>query len=221
MNGRRPLRWMTNLLDRLVSGPHGDALAGDLIEQYREGRSAAWFWRQSLFAIIVSGAKDRTFGGPAILAWLSVILLISIGAVRHPSGVYGEGKPLLIEDFALLVVYGAFAVRVWRQRGAAVRDALWAAGRTGVLMGAISIPLHAIDYFAPARNHSIDLALGAGSRLLILALFGAVGSAAWSRTRSRLWPVIAGLWCAPSRCCLRSAADSRRTSFWKRTPHRA
>ena len=40
------------LLDRLVSGPHAEALAGDLIEQYRQGRSGAWFWRQVLVAIL-------------------------------------------------------------------------------------------------------------------------------------------------------------------------
>jgi hypothetical protein len=48
----------TILLERLVSPPHREALAGDLIEQHRQGRSGAWYWRQVLGAIAVSAAKD-------------------------------------------------------------------------------------------------------------------------------------------------------------------
>ena len=36
-------------------------LLGDLIEQYRAGRSPAWFLRQALLGIVVCFAKDRTF----------------------------------------------------------------------------------------------------------------------------------------------------------------
>lgn len=38
---------------------HGnDALAGDLIEEYSRGRSAAWYWRQALIAIAVDFGKN-------------------------------------------------------------------------------------------------------------------------------------------------------------------
>ena len=40
MKASHPPILATKLLGQLVSGPHGDALAGDLIEQYRQGRSA-------------------------------------------------------------------------------------------------------------------------------------------------------------------------------------
>ena len=46
MKASHPPILATKLLGWLVSGPHGDALAGDLIEQYRQGRSAAWFWQR-------------------------------------------------------------------------------------------------------------------------------------------------------------------------------
>jgi len=77
----------TRLLEMLASGPHDDALAGDLVEQYRQGRSAGWYWRQVLSAILVCLARDRTLGGPAILGSLLVILLVlvSVGAILRVS----------------------------------------------------------------------------------------------------------------------------------------
>jgi len=85
MKASHPPILATKLLGQLVSGPHGDALAGDLIEQYRQGRSAVWFWRQALLAIVVSFTKDRTLGGPAVLGSLLVLLLMIVSVGRHPS----------------------------------------------------------------------------------------------------------------------------------------
>ena len=46
-----PPRLATWLFNRL--GPRNVELAGDLIEEYKSGRSAAWYWRQVLIAITV------------------------------------------------------------------------------------------------------------------------------------------------------------------------
>src|SRR5262249_7003253 len=48
----------TKLLERLTPSSYSEALAGDLIEQYRHGRSTAWFWRQTLLGVIAGVAKD-------------------------------------------------------------------------------------------------------------------------------------------------------------------
>jgi hypothetical protein len=50
---RRPPRVADALLRYLAPGH--EALAGDLIEQFREGRSAAWFWRQTLATYLGGG----------------------------------------------------------------------------------------------------------------------------------------------------------------------
>ena len=61
----------TWLLERLGSGPTHEALAGDLIEQYRQGRSGAWYWRQVLVAIIVGAAND--IGAHKLLALRALV----------------------------------------------------------------------------------------------------------------------------------------------------
>ncbi len=182
----------TKLLQRLASGPHGEAVAGDLTEQYQQGRSAVWYWRQALLAIVVSFAKDRTLGGPAILGFLLVILLIVVSVLCHSASL---GTGLLITDLALLSGYGAFAIWVWRQRRPDSRDALTVGSQTALILAVVLITSHAIEWFTLLESRTGQLVRGAGSVLLMLALLGAAGSAAWQRTRSTMLAVIAGLWC--------------------------
>ena len=42
------------------AGPPDEALAGDLLEEYRHGRSKLWYWREVLVAVTV--AQSRAFG---------------------------------------------------------------------------------------------------------------------------------------------------------------
>jgi hypothetical protein len=61
MTARTP-RVATWLLLRFSSGPHGEAIAGDLMEQYATHPSRWWYWRQVLSAIradIVTTARDN------------------------------------------------------------------------------------------------------------------------------------------------------------------
>lgn len=54
MTTRRPPPIATRLLNQLVFLERRDALVGDLIEQYRNGRSDRWYWHQTLTAIATS-----------------------------------------------------------------------------------------------------------------------------------------------------------------------
>lgn len=47
---RTPPKLAAALLKRL--GPGNDALAGDVLEQFKEGRSRLWLWRQVLGAVL-------------------------------------------------------------------------------------------------------------------------------------------------------------------------
>ncbi len=48
-------RW---LLDHFGCSPNNATVIGDLAERYRSGRSAAWYWRQTLSTIVVSFVKE-------------------------------------------------------------------------------------------------------------------------------------------------------------------
>ena len=58
MRDQQPPRVATWLAQRLMSGPRRESLLGDLIEQYRQGRSGIWYWRQVLGAILVGTVHD-------------------------------------------------------------------------------------------------------------------------------------------------------------------
>jgi hypothetical protein len=56
MMGRHPPKVATWLLQRLGAGRHSESLAGDLIEQYAQGRSRLWYWQQVALAILLARA---------------------------------------------------------------------------------------------------------------------------------------------------------------------
>ncbi len=194
MKTLQPPALATKLLELLSSGPDSDAIAGDLIEQYREGRSAVWYWRQVILAVVISCIRDRTLGGPAVLGSLLVLLLMIVSVVRHPLSL---GSGLFITDITLLSGYLAFSIWAWRRRRPEVRDALTTGAKIGLMLGAVLISSHTVEWFAPFGNsRAVQLVRGAGSALLMLGLLGTAGSVALQRTRSIALSVIAGFWCA-------------------------
>ncbi len=46
------------ILKHLTPGPSNEALAGDLFEEFRSGRSAVWYWRQVLAAISLGCLRE-------------------------------------------------------------------------------------------------------------------------------------------------------------------
>jgi hypothetical protein len=56
MTPTQPPRIATLLLNRFAPN---DPLAGDLDEEYRAGRSAVWYWRQVLTAVLVASLRGR------------------------------------------------------------------------------------------------------------------------------------------------------------------
>lgn len=58
MSLRRPPALADWLLDRLGNTRQNAALAGDLLEEFRNGRSAAWYWRQTV-VVVANGIARR------------------------------------------------------------------------------------------------------------------------------------------------------------------
>src|SRR6185369_6327805 len=60
MNTHRshPPRLAAWLLRHLCPGRNREAIAGDLLERFAEGRSDGWFWRQVLVEIVVGASSQ-------------------------------------------------------------------------------------------------------------------------------------------------------------------
>jgi hypothetical protein len=57
MSRRAPPKFALWLLKHWGSPYHSESLAGDLIEQYHEGRSRAWCWGQVIAAVAIARAR--------------------------------------------------------------------------------------------------------------------------------------------------------------------
>jgi hypothetical protein len=74
MNSKAPAL-ATWLLEHLVPGEK-DAIAGDLVEEFRNGRSRAWFWRQALTVIFLALCSESYRQRSAIvfaMLWAGII----------------------------------------------------------------------------------------------------------------------------------------------------
>ena len=58
MTALQPPPLATWLLRQFVDGARNEPLLGDIVEEYRAGRSSFWYWRQVLVAILQSCFKD-------------------------------------------------------------------------------------------------------------------------------------------------------------------
>ena len=66
------VRLAAALLERIARRRYAEAIAGDLLEELRAGRTNAWFWRELLQVIVMQGVSAaRTVAGPVVfsLAW--------------------------------------------------------------------------------------------------------------------------------------------------------
>jgi hypothetical protein len=68
MNSSKPPVLATWLVEHLIPYSRNEALAGDLLEQYSQGRSVAWFWRQVLVAILTGFLTEWR-----ILVWAAMV----------------------------------------------------------------------------------------------------------------------------------------------------
>src|SRR5262245_26341831 len=110
----KPPRLATWILESLVDGPHRDGLIGDLHEQFAEGRSAAWYWRQTILAVahrVACDVKEERFlalrglfaGWTVLIAW-SYAVTRSYAAVAWAYRVRLRHWP----SSSLWLMFGAF-----------------------------------------------------------------------------------------------------------------
>lgn len=135
--------------------------------------------------------RQHILGCAIILGTFLVVSLVVVGVMHHPASVQGSGSDLLRMDVALLLVYGMAGVVVWKQRAGNTAAAIVGA-QIGLFLGVVQIANHLIEAFVPIRPFVLVIS----PVLLMLALLGTAGAAAWERTRSLVLAVTGGVWCA-------------------------
>lgn len=74
------------ILGHLVPGERNDALAGDLLEEFRAGRSSLWYWKQVLVAVALGCTRTLRANSLAILfsvLWTVPLPALEIYVVRE------------------------------------------------------------------------------------------------------------------------------------------
>jgi hypothetical protein len=136
--------------------------------------------------------RHGILGCATVLGTLFVLSLVAVGVMHHPASMLGDGSGLLRLDVALLLAYGIAGIALWKQRASNAATAGIVGAKIGLLLGAVQVANHLIEAFVPIRPFVLVIS----PVLLMLALLGAAGAAAWERTRSLVLAVTGGVWCA-------------------------
>jgi hypothetical protein len=78
MRRTKPPSIATWILRHLTLGNLNDALAGDLLEEFRAGRSSRWYWRQVLQAIAIAFVRD-------VFSHLDVLFFAALWSMLTPA----------------------------------------------------------------------------------------------------------------------------------------
>jgi hypothetical protein len=115
MKSSQPPALATWLLDHLMPGGMNEVLAGDLLEEFGQQRSAAWYWRQVLAAIMVGFLQELRVRSIAILfaivcssvvPWRHIWITPQFKSLSH----FGMRLPWplsLVSQIALLTLFNA------------------------------------------------------------------------------------------------------------------
>ena len=119
MSRRQPPKLATWLLDRLGYTRHNAALAGDLLEEFRSGRSRAWYWRQAAMVIANGIARNAIVQQAylkAILVGFAVQLVVAFALWRLnlPRELHIGGWAKVLVWAAFQLAYGSFKTLVNR-----------------------------------------------------------------------------------------------------------
>ena len=104
MNHREPPAPATWMLDNLRSRGTDEALSGDLLEAFRAGRSAGWYWYQVIVAIAIAWAGRLALPRHIVFCRSMVGLLPRL--VAAPSALqFGQPRWRYLADSLAMVVY--------------------------------------------------------------------------------------------------------------------
>lgn len=154
----------TWLLNRLVSSNLREALLGDLFEEYQAGRTAGWYWRETLAALAVSIRRQGR------------------GLLSHR----GAQSVLALSAQALLFVWIVALSEQYRQRCNAPATLFSGAIIPTLCAGVVLIAIAAVS-LSPLRRQ-FRMTARSGLVRLSIAVFAAIGlsggALTWASTAS-------------------------------------
>lgn len=180
MSKTDPPAFATWMLQRFPPGKRNEALAGDLLEEFQSGRSAGWYWRQVLGALVIGCSEairnHRTATLFAVLwsmltpAWLLVVASLEWD-FHLPERVWRMTWPWstvcnlgLMLGTNLLFIWIGIALylmsHLWSKRNQSARPlrrGIWASVPAVVTLWAALIVLP--QYFLESRSADLHAAL--------------------------------------------------------------
>ena len=180
MRPRRPPRLASRVLNQMTDNA---PLAGDLDEEYLAGRSAAWYWRQVLLAVVLGPRRSRRFDPHNLFAvqglfmQFVMLLLISVCAVFTVKliSVYVAEDPVLrsligprgAREIVRLVLSLGVAIPV----GVAIARVHARSRRGAVLVLSVIVPLWAfVNVYVMNGHGNLDSALPHVVALLVFVI---------------------------------------------------
>lgn len=171
----------TWLLNRFVSGNRREALLGDLFEEYQAGRTAGWYWWETLVALFFS-------------------------IRRHARGLFscrGAQPILALTAQALLFVWIVTLSEQYRQH-CAISPTLLSGPIIPILCaGVVLIAIAVVAWLSPLRRH-IRISARSGLVRLSVAVFAAIGLSGGALT----WASTASCSIGPPVCSSSSVVNS-------------
>jgi len=136
MRSTQPPRIATWLLTWFVNECAADPMAGDLIEQYRKGRSRRWYCYQIMHAILFNGGTMLKYVATVIVLSLFASMLIRMAhdGFFHPADqMAAVGVANTIDCLILLVLLAVRAA--WRLSTTVLQRLYWPTVIATVILG--------------------------------------------------------------------------------------
>jgi hypothetical protein len=128
MSERMPPKLASWILKHCSSPFHGESLEGDLFEQYQEGRSRTWYWKQVTAVIWVAGGRllrNLPWNGTARLLSRGLVEVAAVlGALviadraRRTASIAEMMSPTFVCTLTVLLAVAAVGVltSIWARR---------------------------------------------------------------------------------------------------------
>jgi hypothetical protein len=126
---RNPPRLATWLLNRCGFARQNPPLTGDLLEEFRNGRSSAWLWRQTLVAILTGMIQNARLFRRLLIAnivgWAAQAgVTFALWWFHYPRQLHGISEAIAAIPVTILVFLALFFPKVLTPKGQAKDDIL-------------------------------------------------------------------------------------------------